>query len=203
MGRFQGWLIQWLNLVIKTTSYFYQTAITGVAYILWLVEYRCSGSRHHSKAQIFSEENKRSFLPLWCSLFGARYFFQKPSCRLPFQPRWPELPCPRFLKQSLARGMGFLLDEFSVFLELGVESGCPEAHGCIGERWRTPEQKEVYVKKEGMGTQDRQLIVFIYICERKLRLRIVRGATVDRSCVFHKERVEYLHNRQRSGWRRL
>lgn len=50
MGRFQNWLIQWLNIVIKTPpppSNFHQTAILGVAYLRrlvgrWLQQFQAS-----------------------------------------------------------------------------------------------------------------------------------------------------------------
>lgn len=51
--------------------------------------------------------------------------------------------------------MGLLFDQSGLLLGLGLGAGCPEAHGCMGETWRIPEQNEVYIKKEEVGNGHR------------------------------------------------
>lgn len=142
MGRFQNWLIQWLNIVIKTPppsppSNFHQSAIFSVAYLRRLVG-RCLQQFQASQQSPNIARGKWKVIsPPWFSLLGVRSFDQKHSCKLPFMARWPELHCMHFLNYSLARGMGWLLDSPGLFLGLGLGSECPEAHGCMGGRLGT------------------------------------------------------------------
>lgn len=57
-----------------------------------------------------------------------------------------------FLNQSLVGGMGLISDRPFYSCDWGWDQGAlRHIHGYMAERWRIPEQNEVYIKKEEAG----------------------------------------------------